>query len=205
MVYLLYLTKYWRRYFKNQMNVLKKCGLYDLADVYVSTSSDNPNRLPNFRRFMAKYPDIRLQNIYGQNLFEYPGLKTTHELGQRGESLILYHHSRGISRNQRGWEPLARQTIQNFREIVKIFEENDVDLVGAAPAIGGWVWFNFFWVTSSYLKQCKPPAHPQNINVRGYYESYIGRSSKRKSITYSPIIKWDRVNDVGAWQVFARC
>jgi hypothetical protein len=189
------------------MRVLQKCGLYDDADIYISASSMGPKIGDLEQITAAEFPKAKLRNVFNKNLWEYPGLKTVHELGQEEDSLILYHHSRGITRNQDGWGRLAKQTIENYKEITEVFDNTETDLVGVAPSLEGWIWFNFMWVRSSYLQQCRPPLHPRVVEKHGgrrdYYESYIRIMSKREPVTYSPIIKSDRVNGHGAWEVLA--
>ncbi len=210
-VYFIYLTVNWKDYLRKQLGIIKKCGLHRFADIYVSASSANPrnveelkeNSVEELRNIVGmEFPEIKLKNVYDRNLFEYPGIQTLYELGQEDDdSIILYYHSRGISRQENGWSILTNYTIESWYEIVNVFGNTDVDLIGIAPG-SGCIWFNFMWVRSSYLKCCIPP----KISLdRHYYEGYIVSNSSRKPITYSPVIGWDIVDANGAWRVFHHC
>ena len=89
---------------------------------------------------------------------------------------------------------LFKYTIENQSDYINEFKYNkNLEVAGTIPHDNGFIFFNFFWVRSSYVRNhCTRPEISDN---RYIWEVWIGNefSRKQKIITYSPIIKYDTV------------
>ena len=121
-----------------------------------------------------------IRDRYIINLFEYYGIKKLYDLSQTEPNKIyLYFHSKGMF-NYRGIgdertkeEIILTKTIINpWSSVLNIFKNNlNINIMGMFPSTGGWIWFNFFWIRGSYIKnKCDDPKITDN---RYYYESWI--------------------------------
>ena len=196
----------WYSIIDEQMNSLKNCGLYDDAiDIIISVVSDD-NELPKLKKLLQeKYDKIIIKNIFKDNVYEYPGLKTIYQIAEDEDDIILlYFHSKGITSNQHETRRyLFKHTIENYKEIINEFIKNkNLDIACAIPHINGFAYFNFFWARSSYIRNyCSKPEISTN---RYIWEVWVGNefSRKKKIITYSPIIKYDQVTSTDeVWNI----
>jgi len=90
---------------------------------------------------------------------------------------------------------LFKYTIENYRVYLDEFEKNpSLDTAGAITNPSGYVYYNFFWARSSYIK--KYMNKPEVSDNRYIWEVYIGSefSNKKKDIvTFSPILRYNSV------------
>jgi hypothetical protein len=78
---------------------------------------------------------------------------------------------------------LTKDIVSNHKKVLKIFDKNEnIKKIGTLPADKGWIWFNFFYVRGSYLKNCEKPIINEN---RYYYETYLGTENKDNHINDS--------------------
>jgi len=162
---------------KEQLQGLVECGL-DKHEVYVEVSGDNG-------RIAKEIKDIipTASVTFHDNSHEYPGLLRVWKLAQEEEeSFILYFHSKGITRlkNKKERDPIERllykDLIEEWRVCVKfLMFFPSLNKIGRFISGPGWSWHNFFWVRSSYVKQCEKPV---KTTRRHYYEDWLARKKR---------------------------
>jgi hypothetical protein len=189
----------WKKIIKEQLDALINSELYnDALYIYMSVISDDTeiiklkNMLNNF------YKKIQLINIYKENVYEYPGIKTVYEISRDNDNeVILYFHSKGITSNQNDIRKyLFDNTIKNYSTYLNEFKNNNkLEVAGAFPNIDGFCYFNFFWTRSSYVRNyCSRPEITDN---RFIWEVWLGNEFSRKKniITYSPLIGYNKLKN----------
>jgi hypothetical protein len=197
-VYFVYLLpNKWISILTEQLDALKKIPLYDEAeDIYISIISDDEQLEILKVILQSKYNKIKIKNVFKDNVYEYAGLKTIYQIAEdEDDVLLLYFHSKGMTSNQTETRQyLFKYTIENYKNYINEFEKNKfLEVAGAIPHINGFIFFNFFWTRSSYVRNyCTRPEISDN---RYIWEVWIGSEFSRKKdiITYSPIIKYDQV------------
>lgn len=129
----------------------------------------------------AKYNLISKMEIIITNLngHEYPGLSKVYELSEREEdSVVLYFHSKGISRfngvrNDGSEIKCFNTVVRNWRWVLFIFQNfSSIDRVGVTSTRAGWLWHNFWWVRSNYIHKLEKPILSDR---RHYYEDWLAR------------------------------
>jgi len=113
-----------------------------------------------------------------QNQYEYPGIKRLYELAQEVDesTLLIYFHSKGMV-YYKGEDRVPNETylthnILQWKEYLAIFENPFIQKAGMFPSSAGFIWFNFFWVRSSYLKSHHPP---RPSSIRYDFEGWLGK------------------------------
>ena len=203
----------WEPIITEQLDALKKLELYNLAsEIFISVIS-NLEELNKLKLLLKqKYNKLQVINIYNDNVFEYPGIKTLYELAHDKtntdakndktnkndtDDILLYFHSKGITSHLHDMRTyLFKNTIENYEEYINEFKNNkDLDIAGAVPHTNGFIYFNFFWIRSNYIKKycSKPEINPN----RFIWEVWIGKefSTKKHIITYSSIIGYAQINN----------
>jgi hypothetical protein len=180
--------------------------LYENADIYMSVidTTMNQTELQKLQNIlMNKYNKIKLVNIFSENVYEYPGIKTVYELSSMNEDeYILYFHSKGMSSNQHSTRHiLFEYTIKNYKIILEEMEKNkDIDTSSIIPCINGFGYYNFFWARSSFVaKYCSKPESTEEYikHERFTWEMWLGNHYAHKNFikTYSPLICYNQVYD----------
>jgi len=125
-------------------------------------------------------------HISYENAHEYPGILKVYELGLNTDTddIILYFHSKNITRfkgrpghpEEHVGHKLMNDIIMNWRYCLFVFTNfPSIDKIGAKCNQEGFVWFNYWWVRSSYIKDMECPLKTTN---RYYYESWLARQYK---------------------------
>jgi len=187
----------WNTIVEEQLSSLKNTHLYEEAsNIYMSVISDD-DELEKLKIFLSnKYSKVEIKNHFKENLYEYPGLKTIYQIAEDDDdTVLLYFHSKGMTSNQHETRQyLFKYTIENYADYLKEFKYNKyLEVAGAIPHENGFIFFNFFWARSSYVRNhCSRPEISDN---RYIWEVWVGSefSRKKEIITYSPIIKYDTV------------
>ena len=128
---------------------------------------------------------VTLNVVYSEsylNQYEYPGLKLLYDLCQtEKDSIFLYMHSKGMvfnnpknEKNEFQRNEFEKTTLRGtlyYHERAKYVFENIkfINKVGLWPSEKGFIWVNFFYIRSGYLK-----VPPIITNDRWWYEEYIG-------------------------------
>lgn len=193
-VYFVYLLpNMWYDIVIEQLSALKKLKLYETAsDIFLCAISDNVE-LDKLKTILdSEYNKIKIVNVFKENVFEYPGIKTIYEISELNENdIILYFHTKGITSNKHDVRiNLFKWVIETHEEIISEFNNNPkLEIATAFPNKSGTSYFNFFWVNSEYVrKYCKRPIICDN---RFKWEVWL--SKNRNTITYSPLLKYEHV------------
>lgn len=124
---------------------------------------------------------------FDENKFEYPAISYIWNLANSrpGYEYIAYLHTKGISyaksRRDKFERVLTYFTFSKWAEILRVFDARaDIHKLGLFPArqkyedeLCEWIWFNFWWVRSSFVRTLPKPEVSKN---RYYYESWLGLS-----------------------------
>ena len=197
-VYFAYLVPdKWETIVDEQLSSLHNLELYNIAkNIYFSVIGDDIE-FEKLQIFLSKrYPKVEIKNRFTENYYEYPGLKTIYQIAEDDDNtVLLYFHSKGMTSNQHETrKTLFKYTIENYQTYLdKFSDDQTIDVAGAIPHINGFIFFNFFWVRSSYIRNyCNRPEISDN---RYIWEVWVGTefSRKKKVITYSPLIKSNQV------------
>jgi len=177
-VYYIYLPidRNWRSIVGGQLNDFIISGVN--GRMFIHICSLYSHLISECKEFIDSiYPNYEEIYTSNQNLYEYPGIKLVYDISQKNpDNIILYIHSKGMVFTYEDKElrtekemVLFRNTIYPHKKVLKLFEENtSINKIGLYPGQTGMIYFNFFWIRASYLK------NPPEINTdRFYYEDYI--------------------------------
>lgn len=158
----------------NQINLVKDFGgtIHIISTILESNETE-------FRINVKKiFPDVQIECYY-ENEYEYRGILKVWEIGQiynKRNDIILYFHSKGISHHN-SYENVKNdkhnvilQDINKIKEIFTIFP--DIDKVGFSSGGMGWIWYNFWYVRTSYINKLEKPIKTER---RHYYEDWLAR------------------------------
>jgi hypothetical protein len=189
----------WEPIITEQLDSLKKLELYNKAsNIYMSVISNDRELIKLKELLNSKYKKIELKNIFKENYYEYPGIKTLYQIAQDDDDeVILYFHSKGITSNQHeNRKYLFNHTIENYNLYLQEFKRNkELEVAGIFPNIDGFCYFNFFWTRSSYVRNyCSRPEVSEN---RYIWEVWIGTEFSRKKtiITFSPLVGYTKLKN----------
>lgn len=206
-VYFCYLIpNKWESIVSEQLDALYSLkNLYEQSEIYVSVIDDTESQceLEKLRIMLEKYQKIQLMNIFSENVYEYPGIKTVYELSSNNdEEYILYFHAKGLTSNQHEIrKKMFEYTIQNYEIILEEMGKNhEIDTASIIPSIHGFGYYNFFWARSSFInKYCTRPEISESYIKHGRFtwEMWLGNHYSRKNFikTYSPLFKYNQVYD----------
>lgn len=196
LVYFAYLIpNKWESIIDEQLSALVNCGLYEEAqDIYMSVITDHIELKKLKIKLEKKYPKIKLMNIYNENYYEYPGIKTIFDIStDEHDTCLLYFHSKGMTSNKHeNRRKLFKYTIQNYKDwIANFWIKPEIDVISAIPHKNGFAYFNYFWVRSSYVK--KYCCEPKITQDRYFWEIWLGKPYSKKSqvITWSPYFEYE--------------
>lgn len=86
--------------------------------------------------------------------------------------VIGEHHKAGLVRSPEN-EKLTSIVVRPWRKIVKLFKERpEMTMAGYGIAPPGFVWYNFFWVRASWVRDL---VEPVVTGRRHYYEDWLSR------------------------------
>jgi hypothetical protein len=189
----------WEPIITEQLDSLKKLELYNKAsNIYMSVISNDRELIKLKELINIKYKKIELKNIFKENYYEYPGIKTLYQIAQDDDDeIILYFHSKGITSNQHeNRKYLFSHTIENYNLYLQEFKRNkELEVAGIFPNVDGFCYFNFFWTRSSYVRNyCSKPEISEN---RYIWEVWIGTefSRKKEVITFSPLVGYTKLKN----------
>jgi hypothetical protein len=149
-----------------------------------------PKNTFNVRKIVSKIFNTRDMEprmhftAHNENNHEYYGILKVWELARDASSdkdIIVYFHSKGITRskliNVRQRDAvevrLTSTIIVDWKVNLDILNRLDTaDKLGASSGDGGWMWFNFWWAKTRYLKQLERPVETSR---RYYYEDWLSR------------------------------
>ena len=170
------------------------------AQVHIIVCSVNEDLIKEgiqcIKEWMAGYSSEIIITSTSENQYEYPGLKYMHDLSKTlpENDLMLYMHSKGMvfhpfipgRFNQE--ETLTCELLYLWENYLSIFETQPlVQKAGLFPGHktgpdkedDGFLYYNFFWIRSSYVKTLPAPTIPRQgvIEDRFPYEVWIGKGN----------------------------
>lgn len=188
----------WKIIIEGQLNDIKISNILNDAKLHIIISASTNELLNEVLKFILSIL-INIDNLIFdlnttlENKYEYEPIKKIYDIANKEpEKLYIYLHSKGMyhlnisnNNNQRFYQEktLTRTLIYQWKSIINIFNNNkNIMKVGLFPALGGWIWFNFFWVRGDYIRSCE---NPKISNNRYYYESWLSTSIMNEFDSYS--------------------
>lgn len=185
----------WKIIVEGQLNDLKVSGI-EYKQIYIHICCEQKKLIEDCKKII----EININVIYSEsyiNQFEYPGLKLLYDLSQNNsDSIFLYIHSKGMVFNNPKNEKnefqrndfertTLRGTLYYWKNAKNILENVDfINKVGLWPSEKGFIWVNFFYIRSSYIK-----IPPIITNDRWWYEEYIGNIGNGNFLDCYSLIK----------------
>jgi len=188
-VYYIYINpnKDWKSIISGQIDDLKSVQLFEFAKVFCVICTPNTELFEECVLLINQTSNATTVNTHvNTNNFEYPGIKKLHELGNSyPDKLFFYMHSKGMvfhGTNGRVYQEmlLLKNSIKYWKYVLNIFKIHQfIDKAGLFPDHTGIIWYNFFWIRGSFLKDLEPPIISDN---RYYYEhSYIKNNNDQNN------------------------
>lgn len=205
-VYFVYInpSKNWKKLILGQLTDFKNTGI--LNDAFLHVCVSNPQNTQGVSDFFENL-DIDIYDIeYNiENCYEYYGLHKVWELAQSDKyDFLAYFHTKGMSyrnlfnfgfgngRNIREII-LTYLTFKKYKYTLEIFDNHmNIQKIGAFPKkdddssniSGCFIWFNFFWLRSSYAKTLE---EPQKTDNRFYYENWCSKDNGERGDAYKEL------------------
>lgn len=170
----------WWNIIGGQLTQLIGTGILSISELYIHISSSNTLLQDEcIQKIKILIPDSKIFTST-INRFEYDGIYLLWKLGiENPKNIYLYFHSKGMSHgNDRMLQErkLFQEVIVPYSRILSIFHDNsDIHKIGFTASESGWMWFNFWWATGTYLADCEEPVL---THVRHYYEDWLHRKLK---------------------------
>ena len=158
----------------NQINIVNNFN----KKIFIIATIEEKNEDLFKKKTLELYPDVIIECYY-ENEFEYRGILKVWELGQKYNSrndIILYLHSKGVTHytnysfNSNDNYNIILKDKNKIEEIFSIFPK--VDKIGYSSSSYGSIWYNFWFVRSSYIFNIEKPV---KTNRRHYYEEWLGK------------------------------
>lgn len=175
----------------SQFDDLERTGLLNIfTKIYIEASID-PSLESNFRERIGKISNNININCHKGNTYEYTGIKKVWDLGnilnnenhitsdiEPKNKLILYFHGKGISKmenkfiREKDELNIFKYVINTYKQLLFWFPSMpDIYKSGLYASKKGFIWYNFWWIKSNYIKFLREPIITTN---RYYYESWLG-------------------------------
>lgn len=166
----------WDQIIAGQLDQLKKTGLLEVSEFHAHIVATGAY-LHLVTSLVASIIPNAIISTSENNEYEYRGIHRVWKLAQdsvQPDDIYLYFHSKGMSYN-RGRDLLERlifqEVIEAWKQCLEIFAtRSDINKIGHAASEQGYVWWNFWWVRGSYLRECVEPIINSN---RYYYEEWL--------------------------------
>lgn len=187
-VYYIYLfpESNWRSIVSQQLIRLKSFKILEAAKLYV-VICDCFNLIEEAQILVGNLVPEADISVSFNNQFEYPGIKLVYDLAiEYPHKAFIYLHAKGVSHNLHTRSNLEvtlfELTFKDWHQHIMRLKSGKASKIGLFPAKlhentsvegarQGWVWFNYWYATGSYLSTC--PA-PQIDRDRYYYEGWLG-------------------------------
>jgi hypothetical protein len=151
--------------------------------IYIIAIVGKKNETKFKQKVWKIYPNVIIECSYYNN-YEYEGIYKMWELGQllnNKNDILLYFHSKGLSRinnySHSIWSLVAKYKYDiilydynKIKDIFNIFPE--INKIGYSCDKYGFIWYNFYFVRSSYIFNLERPIKTKR---RHYYEDYLCR------------------------------
>lgn len=206
-VYFAYINhkKNWKKIIHSQLADIKRSGVLDEASLYieVSDTEDSSEVKDFFKNLDIPHEHVEFHN---ENAYEYYGIHKVWELAlNNSHELLVYLHTKGMSYRQKfsfmglksGRSPreivLTYLTFKNYKNTLKLFDDNSKLMkIGAFPKReyepndkkGCFMWFNFFWIRASYVRELSEPIKTDD---RFYYEYWCTKNEGETGDAYNEL------------------
>lgn len=191
-IYYIYINpkRDWKCIINGQLNDLNTMGLLN-HDIFIHICCENNKYILECINLINKFNFSFTISSNNKNQYEYPGIKLMYDVAQNNPDRILFYmHSKGMVftnyKNRRSECELLwlRYTVKDYEKVIRIFnEQKEINKIGLMAGKENYIYCNFFWIKTNYLKSLIPPVITDN---RYYYEEYIGNGGKEND-TYSLI------------------
>jgi hypothetical protein len=126
---------------------------------------------------------------HSENNHEYFGIRRVWTQSQPhafNARFLLYFHSKGITHHkftaQEPRDPWGKHlfdtVITPWEKVLDLFHHNrGIDKIGYSYSPEGFIWYNFWWVRSTYVRRLEEPVVTAD---RYYYERYLALLPRRK-------------------------
>lgn len=189
-VYYCYLTTKYKQLIDKQFQRLVDSGLYDeVVDIYVNICGEE-ELVKQQIEYFKQYDKVKIYSINSvENTYEYQGLKCVYDIAEtlNNDDIILYFHTKGISRNcsldMELWRNVMEyELIDNRDNIMKMFDYKTCGVMGVNLKTFPKFHFsgNFWWAKVWYLNNLVEPKKviddeyvTNGITGRHYYEFWI--------------------------------
>lgn len=188
-VYYCYLVTKYEQLIDNQFQRLIDSGLYnEVENIFVNIYGDE-ELVEKQIQYFNKYNKVIINNINTEvNTYEYEGLKCVWDLAQKlnDDDLILYFHTKGITRNcsydMELWRNVMEyELIDKYKEVINLFNDKPLSCGVNLKAYPKYHFSgNFWWANVKYLKNLVQPKLiiddiyvSMGITNRHYYEFWI--------------------------------
>lgn len=208
-------AEHWLFLVTAQLKDLKASGLLNVASLNVIAATDPSSHTGtvDMASLAGAVKEIAGNGAtftprYG-NRYEYWGVyqmwgkAMSQDIQQQEDSIFLYMHSKGMvnhgnvtaEKRAKSDGPLFKHVIEPWRDVLNRFQTvPGLDKAGFSITRGGYVYFNYIWVRSSYVTRLEAPIerplsrHPgggggnasMNIVDRYYYEHWIGHTTDQQ-------------------------
>jgi FkbM family methyltransferase len=161
-----YLINNWEEIVDEQLDLLKKSGLYEeLTSLFLFAYGDD-NNFEKLNNKINKYDELLRINVIRieNNFYEYPTIQYLHDFVKNEKCYILYYHTKGVwSINGKGnpeairswrkcleyfniekWEDCINKLKEGYEVVGALYNYNEKE-----PLFSGNMW----WATSDYLNK----------------------------------------------------
>lgn len=175
----------WKKIISTQLKDIEKSGILIASDLHIIVS--NPQKLVEVEEYFSELTNCYQEiHYFNENRFEYWALHHLWKVLNTSENYdyCVYMHTKGMSyatKKRNIYEKiLTHYTFNYWQQCIKIFEEEvNINKIGLFPAhqitgkgdeFRGWIWFNFWWARSSYIRHLEEPIITSD---RYYYEWWL--------------------------------
>ncbi|AYV81066.1 MAG: hypothetical protein Harvfovirus15_10 [Harvfovirus sp.] len=202
-VYFAYLNKAkaWWEIILGQLIELKDSGLLNHGKLYVCLTGASPAIAMAKVLINSLLTAVEIQTSE-ENRYEYPGISLVWNLANQPtldpDTKILYFHSKGMFSGPKIGrcfveKYLTKTVVLDYEDVLKIFDDSNVNKIGVGASARGYIWFNFWWVRASFVKNCEKPK-VSNHN-RYYFETWLGTHREQKTAADCFSLVSNRTND----------
>lgn len=201
-VYFVYINpkKDWKKIISGQLNDMKNSGILDEADVYIEVN--NSNAASDVKEFFSLL-DYSIKNVeyHQDNTFEYYGIHKLWSLSHEDKyEYLIYLHTKGMSYRNKFFNLvkgrnireliLTYYTFKDYKHTLSVLDSNqEIIRAGIMPRCdddsfyktGCFIWFNFYWIRSSYVKTLEEPVITDD---RYYYEAWAAKTEGEHGDAY---------------------
>ncbi|MBD1370996.1 hypothetical protein IC620_01285 [Hazenella sp. IB182357] len=171
-----FISPYYENLMRTHLEELIATGLCKYGTLYVEACGSDFAKIKKI--VYSVLPTARV-TCHSENNHEYFGIRKVWQLAQKNAGVVLYFHSKGISKlhltprnpyESRYLFPLVIKQWRRNISLMMMFES--INKLGISAGGLGWIWMNYMWAKCSYLRKVERPIITER---RHYYEDWISR------------------------------